>query len=64
MLSGLTGQGKMSKSDPNSAIYMEDEEVCLLEIQYFILFINKLALPTELTFLCFVGASYQRRMSI
>eukprot|EP00250_Pteridium_aquilinum_P019774 c24564_g1_i2 orf=357-1589(+) len=26
MLSGLTGQGKMSKSDPNSAIYMEDEE--------------------------------------
>lgn len=26
MLGGLTGQGKMSKSDPNSAIYMEDEE--------------------------------------
>ena len=27
MLSGLSGQEKMSKSDPNSAIYMEDQEV-------------------------------------
>lgn len=29
MLPGLLeGQEKMSKSDPNSAIFMEDEEVC------------------------------------
>ena len=36
MLSGLNGQEKMSKSDPNSAIYMEDEEVSWLEIYIYI----------------------------
>jgi tryptophanyl-tRNA synthetase len=40
MLSGLTGQGKMSKSDPNSAIYMEDEEVFLLQILCIVLFMQ------------------------
>lgn len=36
MLPGLQeGQEKMSKSDPSSAIFMEDEEVSELYFEYF-----------------------------
>lgn len=36
MLAGLKeGQEKMSKSDPDSAIFMEDSEVLLLTLCYY-----------------------------
>jgi len=42
MLSGLKqNQEKMSKSDPNSAIFMEDSKVINLIILFIFVFFNK-----------------------